>query len=157
MENEKLENQISVLNSLVEINNDRIEGYQTASDETTDPDLKRWFQALSHTSWECKEELESEILRLGGTPDQETTASGKLFRVWMDFKAAVTGKDRKAILSSCEQGEDVAVGAYEKALREESLEVLSQEQTRMVYAQYQLIKSEHDQIRELRDVLVDSE
>ena len=114
MNNERRGNQISVLNSLVEINNDRIEGYLTAFEETDDPDLKRLFQAFSHTSWECKEELESEILRLGGTPDQETRASGKLFRVWMDFKAAMTGKDRKGILNSCEQGEDVAVGVMKK-------------------------------------------
>src|SRR6187551_573087 len=139
MNNERRENQISVLNSLVEINNDRIEGYLTAFEETGDPDLKRLFQAFSHTSWECKEALESEVLRLGGTPDQETRASGKLFRVWMDFKAALTGKDRKGILNSCEQGEDVAVAVYEKILHEESQDVLSQEQTRMVYAQYQLI------------------
>ena len=152
----KNENQISILNSLVEINNDRIEGYQTASNETDDPDLKQLFSTFMKTSQECKEELESEVLRLGGKPDEETRTTGKLFRLWMDFKAAVTGKDRKGILSSCEQGEDVAVGVYEKVLQNESSDNLSGEQTRMVYAQYQLIKSDHDRVRELRDILVDS-
>lgn len=33
----------------------------------------------------------------------------------MDVKAALTGKDRKAILNSCEYGEDIAKDSYEKA------------------------------------------
>ncbi len=150
------ENQILVLNSLIEINNDRIEGYETASKETDDPDLKQLFSTLTLTSVECKEDLESEVLKLGGKPDQETRTTGKLYRIWMDFKASVTGKDRKGILSSCEQGEDVAVRLYEKVLQNESSDNLSGEQIRMVYAQYQLIKGDHDRVRELRDILVDS-
>lgn len=153
MKNDK---QISVLNSLIEINNDRIEGYNTAAKETEEFDFKELFSALAHTSVECNEELEAEVLTLGGKPEEHTRTTGKLFRVWMDFKATITGKDRKGILSSCEQGEDVAVSVYEKVLQEESSDSLSPEQTRMVYGQYQSIKSDHDKVRTLRDMLVDA-
>jgi hypothetical protein len=47
MKNEK---SIDVLNKLIEINNDRIEGYQTASDETKESDLKELFSKLSNTA-----------------------------------------------------------------------------------------------------------
>jgi hypothetical protein len=33
-----------------------------------------------------------------GTPEEGTRITGKFFRVWMDVKAALTNKDRKAIL-----------------------------------------------------------
>ncbi len=47
--NEKL---IGILNDLVEINNDRIEGYQKASDETKeeDMDLKAIFAEMGNKS-----------------------------------------------------------------------------------------------------------
>ena len=108
MENEKA---IDVLNTLVEINNDRIEGYETATKETNEPDLKVLFTKLAETSQDCRIELEREVELLGGTPAKGTKVSGKFFRAWMDVKAAITGKDRKAILESCEYGEDHERGA----------------------------------------------
>ena len=141
---------IDVLNSLIEINQDRIEGYQTATDETNEIELKGLFSTLMRTSEECKDELTAEVLRLGGTPQEGTRNTGKIFRVWMDFKAALTGKDRKAILNSCEFGEDAAVEAYEKVL-EDHREDLNYDQTLLVRKQYKLIKNDHDEIRSLRD------
>ena len=113
MDKEKL---IDVLNKLIEINNDRIESYETASKETEENDLKILFAGFITTSQKCKQELVHEVLNLGGTPEEGTRITGKFFRVWMDVKAALTNKDRKAILKSCEYGEDVAVDTYEKAL-----------------------------------------
>ena len=63
----------------------------------------------------------SEIHNRGGEATKSTTASGKVFRAWMDFKAALTGKDRKAILSSCEFGEDTALSVYDKVLADNDL------------------------------------
>ncbi|HMG16267.1 MAG TPA: DUF2383 domain-containing protein, partial [Saprospiraceae bacterium] len=93
MENDK---SIDVLNSVLEINNDRIAGYETALKETEDSDLKTVFLQFIQTSNRCKSELISEIARISGTPIEGTKTSGKIFRIWMDFKAAITGKDRKA-------------------------------------------------------------
>ncbi|MFV5690362.1 PA2169 family four-helix-bundle protein [Flavobacterium sp. ZT3R25] len=69
----------------------------------------------------------------------------------MDVKAALTGKDRKAILNSCEYGEDVAVNTYEKALKDD-IEDLTSEQREMLEAQYRLIKADHDKVKNLRDI-----
>uniref|UniRef100_UPI0025C47882 YtxH domain-containing protein n=1 Tax=Marinilabilia sp. TaxID=2021252 RepID=UPI0025C47882 len=51
------EKAIEVLNSLITINNDRIEGYETASNETEEPDLKNLFAQFISTSQKCKKEL----------------------------------------------------------------------------------------------------
>src|SRR6188768_3687752 len=108
------EKAIKALNKLIEINNDRIEGYEKAANETNEIDLKTLFNQMASTSMECKAALEKEVLLLGGKPEEGTTTSGKFFRAWMDVKAAISGKDRGAILDSCEYGEDNAKETYEE-------------------------------------------
>jgi len=152
MEKEKA---IDVLNTLITINNDRIEGYATASKETEEQDLKTLFTQFSSTSQKCKQALEAEVSKLGGTVAEGTMVSGKFFRAWMDVKAALTGKDRKAILNSCEYGEDVAKGTYKDAL-EDDAKYLNSDQLNMVTEQYELLKEDHDTVKSMRDaVLVD--
>ena len=151
MENKK---SIEVLNTLITINNDRIEGYETASKETEEQDLKTLFAQFIQTSQKCKLELVNEVSQLGGTPAEGTKNSGKFFRVWMDVKAALTGKDRKAILSSCEYGEDMALETYKNAL-EDNISDISPEQQKMVNSQYALIKADHDKVKSMRDSLLE--
>lgn len=146
------EKTIDVLNTLITINNDRIEGYETASKETEEHDLKTLFAQFSATSQKCKRELANEVSALGGTAAEGTKTSGKFFRVWMDVKAALTGKDREAILNSCEYGEDVAKDTYKKAL-ENDLENLNAEQQTMIRAQHALLKADHDKVKSMRDLV----
>ena len=150
MENEKT---IAVLNTLITINNDRIEGYETASKETEEQDLKTLFAHFAATSQKCKKELTNEVSRLGGTSAEGTLTTGKLHRVWMDVKAALTGKDREAILKSCEFGEGVAQDTYGKAL-ENDIEKLSLVQQNMIKAQHTLLKADHDKIKSMRDLVM---
>jgi len=149
----KNDQSVEVLNSLIIINNDRVAGYETAIEETKDADLKTLFRQFIQTSQACKSELVAEVNKVGGKPDEGTRADGKIYRAWMDFKSMVTGKDRKAILSSCEKGEDVAVNTYEKALKDEHL---PPSLTSLVTAQYNKIKKDHDTVRNLRDTAVNA-
>lgn len=144
------EKTIDVLNTLITINNDRIEGYETASKEAKEHDLKALFSQFSNTSHSCKRELVAEVNKLGGTPSEGTNTTGKIYRAWMDIKAALTGNDRKAILSSCEYGEDVAVGTYKDALSDHVSE-LSAEHQSMLHSQHALIKADHDKVKSMRD------
>ena len=150
MENEKT---IAVLNTLITINNDRIEGYETASKETEEQDLKALFAHFTATSQKCKKELTNEVSRLGGTSAGGTLTTGKLHRVWMDVKAALTGKDREAILKSCEFGEGVIQDTYGKAL-ENDIEKLSLEQQNMIKAQHTLLRADHDKIKSMKDLVM---
>lgn len=152
MDNEK---SVEVLNSLIEINNDRIEGYETASKETDESDLKTLFAEFTKNSQKCKQDLLNEVEKLGGSPEEGTRTTGKFFRVWMDVKAALTGKNRKLILDSCEYGEDKAVGAYKDAL--EKTEDLSSDQQNLINSQYTIIKADHDKVKSMRDSLKDKE
>lgn len=149
------ENVIEVLNTLITINNDRIEGYETASKETEEQDLKTLFARFISTSQKCKQELVIEVNKIGCEAAEGTLTSGKFFRVWMDVKAALTGRDRKAILSSCDYGEDEAEETYENAL-ENDFDYLSAEQQIMIFDQKTLLKADHNHIKALHDALADS-
>lgn len=149
MKNDKT---VDALNRLVEINNDRIEGYETASNETDEQDLKALFGRFAQASHKCRTELANEITSLNGTPTDGTKNSGKLFRAWMDVKAALTGKDREAILNSCEFGEDNALETYENVLENER-EHLTPKHVTMINAQMSLIQGHHDKVKTMRDAL----
>lgn len=149
----KKEETTEVLNSLIVINNDRIEGYETAADATDEQELKTLFARFISTSQKCKQELVKEVHTLGGEEEEGTKVSGKFFRTWMDVKAALTGKDRKAILDSCEYGEDQALETYDDALKNDS-EHLSANHQKMIREQRSLLKADHDHVKTLRDALV---
>jgi uncharacterized protein (TIGR02284 family) len=144
--NEKL---IAQINSLVEINNDRIQGYGRAIDETKDEELKALFNSMVGHSKTFREELAVEVSRLGGAPTDGTRNSGKLFRAWMDIKAAMTGKDRKEILGSCEFGEDAACEAYDEVLNGEV--ALTDALRQLIIKQKEAIRKDHDRIKTMRD------
>ncbi|HLA56613.1 MAG TPA: PA2169 family four-helix-bundle protein [Flavobacterium sp.] len=141
---------ISLLNQLIEINNDRVEGYKTASEETKDSDLLTLFADLQATSRQNLSELRSEVTRLGGKPEEGTRVTGKFFRAWMDVKSALSTDDRATVLNSCEFGEDKALEAYEDVMENSSN--LSSEQINMVRAQKSKLQAEHDRVRSLRDM-----
>jgi len=93
--------------------------------------------------------LGQEIQALGGTMDEGTTNSGKIYRAWMDVKAVFTGHSRQAVLENCEFGEDAAQKAYKMALGEDDLPAFLRE---TLTKQKQTLKASHDEIRALRDV-----
>ena len=149
MENNKV---AGILNDLIRINNDRVEGYEKAIDELKDEDadLKTQFQRYISESRQYAQELTTEVERLGGDAADGTTNSGKVYRVWMDLKAAITGKDRKTILSNCEFGEDAAQKAYDTALNADvDLEPTIRD---LVVRQKATLKSGHDEVKRLRDM-----
>ncbi len=152
MDNEKT---IDVLNSIIQINNDRIEGYETASKETEDAELKNLFASFIDSSEQCKNDLEEDVKKLGGEPTESTRTTGKFFRVWMDVKATLTSNDSKAILNSCEYGEKAAQDAYESVLTDE-LENLTAEQQTMLATQKKLLQADNNKIITLRDSMVES-
>jgi len=146
------DNVVEVLNDLIQINNDRIAGYNRAADETDteDLDLKAIFNRMADESRKYVSELTEEVVRIGGEPTSSTTASGKIYRAWMDVKATFTGHDRKSVLASCEFGEDAAQKAYDAALSTD--ESLPMEIRQLIANQKASLKTSHDVIKKYRDM-----
>ena len=147
-----MEKVIMILNDLIRINHDRVVGYEKAVDELKpeDADLKSLFQRYITESRQFAQELTTEVTRLGGDPAEGTTNSGKIYRVWMDLKAAITGKDRKTVLDNCEFGEDAAQKAYDMALNADvELEPSLRD---LIVRQKATLKVGHDEVKRLRDL-----
>jgi uncharacterized protein (TIGR02284 family) len=148
----RVEEIISNLNDLVEINNDRIRGYEKAieSVDPTDVDLIRVFSKMITHSRSHIQELSRHVLTLGGDVADGSTASGKLFRTWMDIKSAFTTDERTSALELCESGEDAAQKAYKEALKNE--EGLTMETIALLQSQKTSLLADHDEIKALRDL-----
>ena len=146
--NDKL---VEVLNDLIEINNDRVVGYEKAAEETKslDVDLRGIFTKLADDSRKYAAELTNKVTELGGEPAKGTTNSGKIYRVWMDVKATFTGHDRQAVLENCEFGEDAAQKAYKAALASDA--EIDAETRQLITDQQAALKTGHDLIKKYRD------
>ena len=141
---------IEVLNDLIQINNDRIVGYERAIKETKaeDDDLKVLFASMIAESHRHKIALATEVQALGASVEKGTTTSGKIYRAWMDVKAVFTGHDRHTVLENCEEGEDAAQRAYRTALQNDSLPAYVRE---LLIQQQETLRESHDEIKALRD------
>lgn len=148
MENSKAT--AEVLNDLIQINNDRIEGYKRALKDLKDDetDLRLLFLSLIDSSNRYKNELGKEVEVLGVDIETSTTTSGKIHRSWLDVKAAFTAHDTHDILEECEYGEDAIVKAYKMALNEEYIPAFLRE---IIIRQQDEVLDAHDEIKALRD------
>ncbi len=152
-----IQHQISALNDLIKINNDRITGYEKANEATKDADLVALFPEYIDQSKHYVSELRDYIHVLGGDPTDGTTISGKFYHTWMDVKATFTNKDRHGILKDCEFGEDVAKAAYRKALDDKELIWEDEKVVALLTAQLDGIKKAHESVKALRDASVISQ
>ena len=113
----KIEGYTQVLNELLKINNDRIEGYKKVLKEVNDYDLRSVLVSLVEESKKFEVDLALEILKHDGTPlVGSSTLAGKIYRFWIEVKETFTGKDRTLILRACEFAEDEVRKACKRAL-----------------------------------------
>jgi|SRR5690606_8761928 len=147
---EDLKKTAEVLNDLIKINNDRIAGYEKAISElpVADVDLKALFSSLIEQSERLKAELQQHISGWEEKVEDETTTSGKVYRMWMDIKQTFATDDRRAVLESCEFGEDAAQKAYREA---EKAEGISTAARALIAEQKTQLLASHDHIKQLRD------
>ncbi|WDF67839.1 PA2169 family four-helix-bundle protein [Sphingobacterium oryzagri] len=141
---------LAVLNELVEINNDRVAGFEKAIADLSDEniDLKAVFQRYTEQSHNFSQELSAVIARHGGEVETGTSVSSSLHRAWIDVKALFGGTDRVSILDEAERGEDAIKAAYKAALDHGELQG---DALALVMKQALAIKEGHDEIKLLRD------
>jgi uncharacterized protein (TIGR02284 family) len=148
---ENKEKLVEVLNDLIEINNDRADGFEKAAKDINDEnvDLKVIFNKSSDNSRKNVIELAGLIGKYGDNPDTGNTILGTLHRAWIDIKATFGGSDRESILDECERGEDAIKKAYQDALTENNFE---QSDRDILLAQQKDIIASHDEIKALRNL-----
>jgi len=149
---ENVKETISILNDLIEINNDRIKGFERAlNDVEDDAELRAIFTEKIGESHQFKLALAKEVEVLGSDAETGNSFSGTLHRTWLDLKAKFTGHDDKSILEECEFGEDAIKKAYNEALKDEHLPAYIRD---ILNDQLDVLIASHDEIKALRDSAV---
>lgn len=137
---------VSILNDLIETGRDGQEGFRVAADGVQDPVLKGLFNDYAMQRAQFVGELQEQVRRLGGSPQQTGSVPGAMHRGWINIKAAVTNHDEAAVIAEAERGEDIAKRSYEKALEEKNL---PSDLLTLIQRQYAEVKKAHDRVRDL--------
>ena len=112
---------LEAINRAIEINTDRIAGYEKAMEiisKESDNELQATFKTYRDQSVQFRSELLEFIQVVGGNADKGSKLSGKFFRIWMDIKSSVAPLASKTVLESCEKGEEEFRRIYLEILQE---------------------------------------
>ncbi len=114
--------EISTLNTLTATLIDSITGYEDAAANSDAGRFREMFRERATERQSCVEDLRAEVRRLGGNPEDDGSFMGKTHQRFLDLKAALTGRDEKAIINEVERGEDYLKEKFETALNSEQPE-----------------------------------
>ncbi|MFP5265604.1 MAG: ferritin-like domain-containing protein [Blastocatellia bacterium] len=145
MDNDKV---ISTLNSLIETCRDGQNGFKEAAENVESPELKSFFNEIVLERSRFVGELQQEVQRLGGDPENTGSTAAAIHRTWIDIKGSLTGRDDQSILNECERGEDSAIDAYKDALKGENLPGNLRS---VVERQFRSVQEVHNRVKQLRD------
>ena len=139
--------EISTLNTLIATTIDSINGYEESAKHIDNERFSEVFRQRANERQQVVQDLRAEVRRLGGEPEEGGTFLGKTHQRFEDLKAAITGRDEKAIINEVERGEDYLKEKFEAALN--SAELTGESRT-VVERAYQSVRSGHDQISQLK-------
>jgi uncharacterized protein (TIGR02284 family) len=141
---------LSVIEDLIEINNDGNHGYKVAAENINNPEYKSLFQSYAQQRAQFAAELEREAHQMGRDPDAGESISGTLHRGWINIKSAVSGGSPSAILGECETGDKTAVETYEKALSNSDVRLPSNVEN-LVRNQHQAILDAYNKVKTFKN------
>lgn len=141
------QDEITTLNTLIATTIDSVTGYEDAAANSDAGRFAEIFRERASERQRVVEELRSEVRRLGGDPEDDGSFMGKTHQRFLDLKAAITGRDDKAIVNEVERGEDYIKAKYEAALKDGPLDGESRS---IVERCFQSIREGHDQMSQLK-------
>lgn len=101
------------LNGLIRICRDGELGYGAAATDVRNTELETVFTGYAKQRGQFVRNLQAEVKRLGGVPEDSGSAGVTLLRGWLELESAVTGGSGAANIATCETGEEVAVAAFD--------------------------------------------
>jgi uncharacterized protein (TIGR02284 family) len=138
---------IDKLQDLLRVNIDSENGFRDAAQQVEDVALRRIFRQFADERQNNTAELKQFVELNGEAPVEDGSVMAALHRTWMDFKAALSSNDAKAVLNEAERGEDHIKHMYEDVLTESVGSAIHD----VLQHQYVKIKAAHDVVRDLRD------
>jgi len=122
MENSKT---VSVLNDLLHIINDRLEGFEKVEGKVWEKNhkLQDQYEHITSQSKIMKNEIINRITNLGGNANDSASLSGSFHRAWIDIKNSfIVGHLEESTLQNVLYGETAAIQAYQEALDSNDLD-----------------------------------
>ena len=141
---------IRTLNGLIATTIDSVDGYRTSAQDVENPRFAELFTARASERSSVAEQLRAEVKRLGGNPEDDGTILAAGHRAFVNLKAAVTGRDDKAIVNEVERGEDHIKAKFESALKDDGL---SPQCRTLVETAFGSVKAGHDEMSNLKHSL----
>lgn len=138
---------VTVLNTLIATLLDSVEGYQKSAEDLDNEDYRRMFLDRARERQQAATKLQAAVGQLGGKPEDDTSTMGAIHRAFVDLKAAVTGRDDKAIVNEVERGEDYLKGKFEAAINNADLSGIART---AVGEAWTSVKEGHDQMSALK-------
>jgi uncharacterized protein (TIGR02284 family) len=138
---------LATLKTLTSTLNDSVNGYRQAAEDVESSEFRDLFTQFADQRSRASADLQAEVRRLGGEPDQDGSTMGSIHQSWLDLKAAITGRDDKAVLNEVERGEDYLKEKFEAALSSDNL---SGESRMAVERAYQSVREGHDRMSSLK-------
>jgi len=138
---------ISTLNTLIATTIDSVTGYEDSAKNIHDDRMREIFRDRADERQRVVEDLRGEVRRLGGDPEDGGSFLGKAHQRFEDLKAAITGRDEKAIINEVERGEDYLKEKWQAALQSGNLHGETHD---LVERCYQSVKQGHDQISQFK-------
>ena len=139
--------EISTLNTLIATTIDSITGYEDSAQNMDNERFREIFRQRANERQQVVEQLRAEVRRLGGNPEDDGSFLGKAHQRFEDLKAAITGRDEKAIINEVERGEDYLKEKWQAALQSGNLDGETHD---LVERCYQSVKQGHDQISQFK-------
>ena len=139
--------EIGALNTLIATTIDSINGYEDSAQNIDNERFREIFRQRANERQEVVESLRAEVRRLGGNPEDGGSFMGKAHQRFEDLKAAITGRDEKAVINEVERGEDYLKGKFETALKSDELRGESRS---VVERCFQSVRAGHDQMSQLK-------
>ena len=137
----------ATLNTLLATLTDSINGYRESAEQVESAEFRQLFLESADERSRVADELRAEVTRLGGDPNDDGSFMGKTHQVFLDLKAAVTGRDDKAIINEVERGEDYLKEKFEAALKSESL---TGESRAVVDRAFASVRRGHDRVAQIK-------
>lgn len=138
---------IDTLNDLIENCKDGEFGFKSTAEHVRTHSLKQVFLARAEDCRTAAQQLQDIVTRMGGDSADSGTLVGAAHRGWVAVKGTLAGYSDLKMLEEAERGEDAAVERYREALEQD----LPPDVRSLVQTQYEGVKRNHLQIRELRD------
>jgi uncharacterized protein (TIGR02284 family) len=106
---------IEILERLLVLAVDGVEGYRHAADAVKAPNIRRALQRSAADREEIVRALTKTLVSLGHKPSHHGSIPGAVHRRWLDALRSLADGSAEAVLKECQRGEQATIAGFSQA------------------------------------------